>query len=520
MEVLFRDFQNANELGSGALLAATISPVPPPTYLNRLETIWNSTNHASAERDIGYGLTKSAPGPIKYPSQEITVWTDIYVSYWKSVGEILAIQEQNSDRADWGKCYEAWKDLANAVIRGYSSGVLEAWTLPVLYMTGKHLRSFAIKADDIGKKGENGVDIDMGGMGDDIAGNYGRNVKLEDAARVINRMFTLCISDRYVGFKLTRPFQELLVIHCAKTCVASRAPLDESRKWGLYYTTNLLFKTYFKLNSVGLSKNILRALSASKTDMPELDTFPKSHIVTFKYYVGVIQFLEEDYANAETNLTTAYSLCHYASPRNKELILTYLIPTRLLTSHRLPSAAILAPYPGLASLFKPLTTAIRSGSLSDFDRALAAGEPQFVKRRIYLTLERGRDICLRNLMRKVFLAAGIDDAGNRRTRIKVEEFRAAIKLGEGEEVEADEVECLIANMIYKVLMSQVSSYRFPSSFLFFSSALWLFLSFSARGKERHRADAQHTQNLMKGYIARANGIVVLSKTGAFPGTRI
>ena len=29
--------------------------------------------------------------------------------------------------------------------------------------------------------------------------------------------------------------------------------------------------------------------------MPALEAFPKSHIVTFKYYVGVIFFLEEDY---------------------------------------------------------------------------------------------------------------------------------------------------------------------------------------------------------------------------------
>jgi len=26
-----------------------------------------------------------------------------------------------------------------------------------------------------------------------------------------------------------------------------RAPLEESRKWAIYYTTNLLFKTYFKV---------------------------------------------------------------------------------------------------------------------------------------------------------------------------------------------------------------------------------------------------------------------------------
>ena len=71
--------------------------------------------------------------------------------------------------------------------------------------------------------------------------------------------------------------------------------MEESRKWGTYNIINLLFKTYFKLNSVTLSKNIIRALQASRGDMPDVDLFPKSQQVTFKYYMGVIQFLEEDY---------------------------------------------------------------------------------------------------------------------------------------------------------------------------------------------------------------------------------
>lgn len=29
--------------------------------------------------------------------------------------------------------------------------------------------------------------------------------------------------------------------------------------------------------------------------MPPMEYFPKSHIVTFKYYVGVILFLDENY---------------------------------------------------------------------------------------------------------------------------------------------------------------------------------------------------------------------------------
>lgn len=39
-----------------------------------------------------------------------------------------------------------------------------------------------------------------------------------------------------------------------------------------------------------------------------------------------------------------------------------------------------------------------------------AGEEEFVKRRIYLPLERGRDIALRNLFRKVFIAGGFEES--------------------------------------------------------------------------------------------------------------
>jgi hypothetical protein len=74
-----------------------------------------------------------------------------------------------------------------------------------------------------------------------------------------------------------------------------RASLEVSRKWGLYNIINLLFKTYFKLNSISLSKNILKAIWAYHGDMPSLEAFPMSHQVTFKYYVGVIYFLEENY---------------------------------------------------------------------------------------------------------------------------------------------------------------------------------------------------------------------------------
>jgi hypothetical protein len=56
----------------------------------------------------------------------------------------------------------------------------------------------------------------------------------------------------------------------------------------------------FQLNQISLCKNILRAITANQTDVPPLASFPKSHSVTFRYYVGLIHFLDEDYVRVSS----------------------------------------------------------------------------------------------------------------------------------------------------------------------------------------------------------------------------
>ena len=201
MESLARDYHHAVQSYNGHLLAATISPIAPSHFLNRLDAIYHASNHATIQRDVSYDLTKQAHRSIgKEDRQILDTWADIYVAYWQALAALIDSQNADTQNPDWAKVYEAWKELANAVIRGYSTGSLENWTLPVLYMAGKHLRNFAIKADESKRSAEDGTGIDMGGIQDDIASDFGKNEKLEDAARVINRMFTLCISDRYVAY--------------------------------------------------------------------------------------------------------------------------------------------------------------------------------------------------------------------------------------------------------------------------------------------------------------------------------
>ena len=178
--------------------------------------------------------------------------------------------------------------------------------------------------------------------------------------------------------------------------------------------------------------------------------------------------------------------------KTSRLILTYLIPCHLVTSHTVPSQALLKPYPRLNRLFGPLAVCIRKGDLAGFDKAMRAGEDEFVRKRIYLPLERSRDLAIRSLFRKVFLAGGFEPSANggtpmRRTRVPVAEFIAAMRMSlrtpedEDEERQAeqdrkagkpqtdedklkgrlrkkkmvgrDEVECFLGNLIYKVSVS-------------------------------------------------------------------
>lgn len=139
-----------------------------------------------------------------------------------------------------------------------------------------------------------------------------------------------------------------------------------------------------------------------------------------------------------------------ANSKNR-LILMYLIPTRLLTKQLLPTRVLLSRHPRLAALFLPFTQCIKSGNLKKFDEALAAGEEEFVRRRIYLTLERGREVVLRNLFRKTYMLQTTDLPA--KTRVSLELFRAVVEVSSGlgrGEMEAEEVECLLANMIYSV----------------------------------------------------------------------
>ncbi|KAF1966628.1 hypothetical protein BU23DRAFT_560044 [Bimuria novae-zelandiae CBS 107.79] len=455
MNAALEDFQKAYYERSAFDVAQFLKTDP----VDRLYDFWHSTSESRVEHDVGnavnYGLSGIERGEAKG-------WIDVLVDFWRASDKIIkADQSHNQGKLSEQQSvavYEAWKALVTTLQKYIGNGTLPHWAVFTLSYVANDLRKFAIQADAQLAKAKPATFST--GLSDDIADTTPKNQKLEEAARVFSRIFALCMNDRNPN-------------------------MYESRKWAVYCIANLQFKTYFKLKTITLCKNLIKSIGA-QADMPAWELYPKAHRVTYMYYCGVIAFLQEDYQRAEVSLVNAWSFCHRESTKNRELILTYLIPCRLITQSQIPSAQVLQEFPHLQALFGDLVRSIKKGDLAGFDKAFAEGEPEFVRRRVFLTLERSRDIALRNLLRKVFLAAGYEDLKEgqtekdriRKTRIPLAHFAAALRMGSGggQAVDDEEVECLLANMIYK--------------------------------------------GLMKGYISREHAMVVLNKKGAFPGTGV
>ncbi|KAI9204767.1 uncharacterized protein BJ171DRAFT_503548 [Polychytrium aggregatum] len=280
------------------------------------------------------------------------------------------------------------------------------WCLPIFYAIAKDLRDLSIQADLL---------LSQQGM------KVGR---VEEAARTLNRGFSLCITDRS-GYEATR-------------------------KWGTYYITNLLFKTYFQLGSTNLCTNVLRLIAAAP-DLPPLERFPIGHQVTHRFYLGLLSFQNEQYKKADVDLSFAFRRCPRDSPKNKILILNYLIPTRLLYGI-LPSPKLFQRYPSLAALYEGFSNAIQSGDLASFDECLSQSEQLLFQKGTFLTIEKCRLLCVRTLFKKVWLLQ------NKSPKFQLALFQTALSFC-GQPHDVADVECLLANMIDKGLVKGYISHE-------------------------------------------------------------
>jgi COP9 signalosome complex subunit 12 len=196
MDPVFHDFREALRANDGYALAATLTPIPPSSDPMRLSSFYFASNASSIQRDLRDAIIYNQG--VKLSKAEGNAWLEIFASYWNAIGELLNAEDgakSGKEReSSWTRVYEAWKEVVNLLIRGHQN-LLEAWTLPCLYVGGNYLRKFAIKADEQAERQKGSVTFNAG-FQDDIVGAFGKHEKLEDAGRQINKIFSLCIGDR------------------------------------------------------------------------------------------------------------------------------------------------------------------------------------------------------------------------------------------------------------------------------------------------------------------------------------
>lgn len=280
----------------------------------------------------------------------------------------------------------------------------ENWALPIMYTCCLDLRILAGNADtQLTKKGKS----KPGQM-------------LERAADLIMGFFRVCASD-------------------------NRSSQEDSKRWGMLYLVNQLFKIYFKINKLHLCKPLIRAIDSSNLK----DLFKISQLVTYKYYVGQKAMFDSDFVRAEEYLSFAFLRCHKKCFKNKQLILMYLIPVKMLLGH-MPSLKLLEKYELMQ--FAELSQAVIEGNLLKLNASLVKHENFFIRWGIYLILERLKIITYRNLFKKVHLLL-------KTYQIPVDAFLTALKFMKVEDIDHEEVLCILANLIYEGKIKGYISYQ-------------------------------------------------------------
>jgi len=112
----------------------------------------------------------------------------------------------------------------------------------------------------------------------------------------------------------------------------------------------------------------------------------------------------------------------------------------------LPGRALLVIMARIRAVYGPFVDAFRTGDVNLYDRQLKAAEKRLMQRGTYLVVERAREGAVRALLKKAWILEG------KPSRVAVGRFAKYLNAGMGGTgaLDDEEVECVLANMIYKV----------------------------------------------------------------------
>ncbi|XP_039057887.1 enhanced ethylene response protein 5-like [Hibiscus syriacus] len=311
--------------------------------------------------------------------------------------------------------YHAFEKFANAFIQEFRNWE-SAWALEALYVIAYEIRVLAERADR------------------ELASNGKSPEKLKGAGSFLMKVFGV---------------------------LAGKGP----KRVGALYVTCQLFKIYFKLGTVHLCRSVIRSIETAR--IFDFEDFPRRDKVTYMYYTGRLEVLNENFPAADHKLSYALTHCNPLRESNIRMILKYLIPVKLSLGI-FPETSLLEKYNLLE--YNNVVQALKRGDLRLLRHALHEHEDQFLRSGVYLVLEKLELQVYQRLVKKIYFIQKQKDP-SKAHQLKLEVIVKALKWLEMD-MDLDEVECIMTILIYK--------------------------------------------NLVKGYFAHKSKVVVLSKQDPFP----
>ncbi|KAI3495749.1 hypothetical protein L1887_38095 [Cichorium endivia] len=339
---------------------------------------------------------------------------DKYSQYAEIVAPLFRAM-QSYRVGHFAESYQAFEKSANAFIQEFRNWE-SAWALEALYVVVYEIRVLAERADR------------------ELASNGKTPEKLKAAGSFLMKVFGV---------------------------LAGKGP----KRVGALYVTCQLFKVYFKLGTVHLCRSVIRSIETAR--IFDFEEFPVRDKVTYMYYTGRLEVLNENFPAADHKLSYALSHCDPQSEANIRMILKYLIPVKLSIGI-LPKRTLLEKYNLIE--YVDIVQAMKRGDLRLLRHALEEHEDRFLRSGVYLVLEKLELQVYQRLVKKIYIIQKQKDP-SRAHQVKLEVIVKALKWLEME-MDLDEVECIMSILIYK--------------------------------------------NLVKGYFAHKSKVAVLSKQDPFP----
>lgn len=239
---------------------------------------------------------------------------------------------------DWASAYQNQLNAYNSILE-YFKCENSNWIIGCLTRVMNDLRILALQAD--------------------IALKQRDNEFLKDAQMKLTNSFTIVAKDRK---PITSP---------------------DTKKLAIFAVTNVLFKIYFKLNTLQLCGKLINVVERPGF-LDSLLHFPVSDVVTYKYYIGRLKMFEDRYEDARECLQFALKYCPKSCHSNRQRILVSLIPVQMCLGV-MPSDAVRTKY-GMSAL-RTLGAAVQRGDLQSYEQTMRRHQRSFIRMGIFLVLE-------------------------------------------------------------------------------------------------------------------------------------